>query len=329
MISVIIPVYNVKDYLPDCLESVVAQSLADREVILIDDGSTDGSAEICDYYASLYSYFRVIHKPNGGPSSARNLGIGEAKGEWLIFLDSDDVWADNDCLASLHEYATSLKLDIVRFEYRTVDENLKPIESRSFDKSLVTGRVVDNFEFVKYAIAGEWFTWLSMMRVSAVKDLRFNERIRSQEDIDFYCRFFARQELRCGYIDRRMYLYRKRTASITMTARVSNLEGSFALCDVFYNESQKAGDSRLRKLYIYYSVMMYYWTLSTLSEAYYHKRRDVIEALGLIELRKKTAKRLSQASVNKRYYPFILLTPDVAVRLLRAKNRIMIALKSL
>jgi len=148
MISVIIPVYNVKDYLPDCLESVVAQSLADREVILIDDGSTDGSAEICDYYASLYSYFRVIHKPNGGPSSARNLGIGEAKGEWLIFLDSDDVWADNDCLASLHEYATSLKLDIVRFEYRTVDENLKPIESRSFDKSLVTGRVVDNFEFV-------------------------------------------------------------------------------------------------------------------------------------------------------------------------------------
>lgn len=329
MISVIIPVYNVRAYLTDCLESVVAQTLADKEVMLIDDGSTDGSAEICDYYASLYSYFRVIHKPNGGPSSARNLGIGEAKGEWLIFLDSDDVWADNDCLASLHEYATSLKLDIVRFEYRTVDENLKPIESRSFDKSLVTGRVVDNFEFVKYAIAGEWFTWLSMMRVSAVKDLRFNERIRSQEDIDFYCRFFARQELRCGYIDRRMYLYRKRTASITMTARVSNLEGSFALCDVFYNESQKAGDSRLRKLYIYYSVMMYYWTLSTLSEAYYHKRRDVIEALGLIELRKKTAKRLSQASVNKRYYPFILLTPDVAVRLLRAKNRIMIALKSL
>lgn len=329
MISVIIPVYNVKDYLPDCLESVVAQSLADKEVILIDDGSTDGSAEICDYYASLYSYFRVIHKPNGGPSSARNLGIGEAKGEWLIFLDSDDVWADNDCLASLHEYATSLKLDIVRFEYRTVDENLKPIEPRSYDKSLVVGRVVDNFEFVKYAIAGEWFTCLSLIRVSAVEDLRFNERIRSQEDIDFYCRFFARQELRCGYIDRQMYLYRKRTASITMTARVSNLEGSFALCDVFYNESQKAGDSRLRKLYIYYSVMMYYWTLSTLSEAYYHKRRDVIVALGLIELRKKTAKRLSQASVNKRYYPFILLTPDVAVSLLRAKNRIMIALKNL
>ena len=320
MISVIIPVYNVRAYLTDCLESVVAQTLADKEVMLIDDGSTDGSAEICDYYASLYSYFRVIHKPNGGPSSARNLGIGEAKGEWLIFLDSDDVWADHDCLASLHEYVTSLNLDIVRFEYQAVDENLKPIEPRSFDKSLVTGRVVDNFEFVKYAIAGEWFT---------VEDLRFNERIRSQEDIDFYCRFFARQELRCGYIDRRMYLYRKRVSSITMTVQIDNLEGSFALCNVFYRESQVTKNDQLRKLYIYYSVMMYYWTLSTLSEAYYHKRRDVIEVLGLIELRQKTAKRLSQASVNKRYYPFILLTPDVAVRLLRAKNRIMIALKNL
>lgn len=329
MISVIIPVYNVRAYLTDCLESVVAQTLADKEVMLIDDGSTDGSAEICDYYASLYSYFRVIHKPNGGPSSARNLGIGEAKGEWLIFLDSDDVWADHDCLASLHEYVTSLNLDIVRFEYQAVDENLKPIEPRSFDKSLVTGRVVDNFEFVKYAIAGEWFTWLSMMRASAVEDLRFNERIRSQEDIDFYCRFFARQELRCGYIDRRMYLYRKRVSSITMTVQIDNLEGSFALCNVFYRESQVTKNDQLRKLYIYYSVMMYYWTLSTLSEAYYHKRRDVIEVLGLIELRRKTAKRLSQASVNKRYYPFILLTPDVAVRLLRAKNRIMIALKNL
>lgn len=196
MISVIIPVYNVRAYLTDCLESVVAQTLADKEVMLIDDGSTDGSAEICDYYASLYSYFRVIHKPNGGPSSARNLGIGEAKGEWLIFLDSDDVWADHDCLASLHEYVTSLNLDIVRFEYQAVDENLKPIEPRSFDKSLVTGRVVDNFEFVKYAIAGEWFTWLSMMRASAVEDLRFNERIRSQEDIDFYCRFLP--DRNCG-----------------------------------------------------------------------------------------------------------------------------------
>lgn len=329
MISVIIPVYNVRAYLTDCLESVVAQTLADKEVMLIDDGSTDGSAEICDYYASLYSYFRVIHKPNGGPSSARNLGIGEAKGEWLIFLDSDDVWADHDCLASLHEYVTSLNLDIVRFEYQAVDENLKPIEPRSFDKSLVTGRVVDNFEFVKYAIAGEWFTWLSMMRASAVEDLRFNERIRSQEDIDFYCRFFARQELRCGYIDRRMYLYRKRVSSITMTVQIDNLEGSFALCNVFYRESQVTKNDQLRKLYIYYSVMMYYWTLSTLSEAYYHKRRDVIEVLGLIELRQKTAKRLSQASVNKRYYPFILLTPDVAVRLLRVKNRIMIALKNL
>ena len=93
--SVVIPVYNVKDYLPKCIDSVLAQDFTDYEVILIDDGSTDGeSGAICDRYAAAHpERIRAIHKPNGGVGEARNVGIEAAQGEYLIFIDSDDYIA--------------------------------------------------------------------------------------------------------------------------------------------------------------------------------------------------------------------------------------------
>ena len=95
--SVVIPVYNVKDYLPTCIDSVLAQDFEDYEVILIDDGSTDGeSGAICDRYAAAHpERIRAIHKPNGGVGEARNVGIEAAQGEYLIFIDSDDYIAPN------------------------------------------------------------------------------------------------------------------------------------------------------------------------------------------------------------------------------------------
>lgn len=95
--SVVIPVYNVKDYLPKCIDSVLAQDFTDYEVILIDDGSTDGeSGAICDRYAAAHpERIRAIHKPNGGVGEARNVGIEAAQGEYLIFIDSDDYIAPN------------------------------------------------------------------------------------------------------------------------------------------------------------------------------------------------------------------------------------------
>lgn len=311
-ISIIIPVYNIKDYLRDCLDSVTTQHFSNKEVILVDDGSTDGSGDICDAYAAKHADFRVIHKPNGGPSSARNRGIDEACGEWLIFLDSDDLWADSDCLQRLYSYTKGLNLNIVRFEYQAVNEKLKHIEPRSYDKSNIEGRVIDNYELVNCGISGEWFPWLYLIRKEAIGDLRFNEKKKFQEDIDFYCRLFASRELRCGYLDERMYLYRKRTASITTTARISNLESSFSLCDVFYNESIKIKDKRLKHLYIYYSVMMYYWTLQTIAtDAYYHKRKEIIDKLGIENLRKNALLRKKQTSIPYKYLPFIYL-PSVA-----------------
>lgn len=95
LIGVIIPVYNVEKYLEECINSVLNQSFKDIEVILVDDGSTDNSGKICDYYKEKDSRVKVIHKENGGLSDARNEGIRIAISKYILFLDSDDYWIDN------------------------------------------------------------------------------------------------------------------------------------------------------------------------------------------------------------------------------------------
>ena len=92
MISVIVPIYNVEDYLHYAMESLVNQTYKDFEVILVDDGSTDDSGKLCDQYASEYDWVSAYHKENGGLSDARNYGVAKAKGEWIVFLDPDDYF---------------------------------------------------------------------------------------------------------------------------------------------------------------------------------------------------------------------------------------------
>ena len=99
-ISVIIPVYNAESTLRRCVDSVLAQTYTDFECLLIDDGSTDKSGEMCDEYAAKDSRVRVFHKENGGVSSARNVGLDNAKGEWITFLDSDD-YIEEEFLGSI------------------------------------------------------------------------------------------------------------------------------------------------------------------------------------------------------------------------------------
>lgn len=95
LISVIVPVYNVEKYLPRCIDSIIDQTFKNFELLLIDDGSKDKSGEICDEYAKRDNRIKVFHKENGGVSSARNVGLDSAKGEWIIFCDSDDEFYCN------------------------------------------------------------------------------------------------------------------------------------------------------------------------------------------------------------------------------------------
>lgn len=116
MISIIVPVYNVEDYLERCVKSIQSQSYGDWELLLIDDGSTDKSGEICDYYARIDSRIKSFHKKNGGQSSARNFGLDYARGSHVTFCDSDDWLANNfleTCMKELEKY----NADIVTANY--------------------------------------------------------------------------------------------------------------------------------------------------------------------------------------------------------------------
>ncbi len=131
-ISVIIPVYNVKPYLERCIQSVLHQTFKDIEILLIDDGSTDGSSEVCDYMASNQSSIIVIHQKNQGLAGARNTGISRAKGEYIIFLDSDDVWLlDNGLELLLNE--SPKRCDLIVFKRVDFWKNGRREDSKDYD----------------------------------------------------------------------------------------------------------------------------------------------------------------------------------------------------
>lgn len=120
-ISVIVPVYNIREYLPRCVDSVTAQTWSSLELLLIDDGSTDGSGALCDELAGRDKRIRVFHKENGGSSSARNLGIEKATGEYLGFVDSDD-YIEPDMYERLITAALEYGADIVQIGRNEIDE---------------------------------------------------------------------------------------------------------------------------------------------------------------------------------------------------------------
>lgn len=112
LLSIIVPVYNVKSYLKKCVESIINQTYTNLQIILVDDGSTDGSQDICDEFAQRDSRIVVIHKENGGQSTARNVGMDRAKGVYIAFVDSDD-WLEPNMYEALISQLEKHEADIV------------------------------------------------------------------------------------------------------------------------------------------------------------------------------------------------------------------------
>ena len=137
MVSIIVPVYNIREYLPRCVESLLGQTCADVEILLVDDGSSDGSGALCDALGAKDGRIRVIHKENGGLSDARNAGLDAAKGEWLLFVDGDDYLAEN-AVERLLETAEE-DADFVQFFYHvTEDAGWLPEKDQQAEPETVT-----------------------------------------------------------------------------------------------------------------------------------------------------------------------------------------------
>lgn len=179
-VSIIIPVYNVKLYLRKCIESVLAQTYENFEIILIDDGSTDGSSEICDEYAKNNNRIRVKHQQNNGISSARNLGIKESKGEFIQFIDSDD-YVSPIMLENMVKAIKSYNADMVICEYYNIFSNGKKQKHYDDMKSI---KVIDQVQYTHLSILDREVTdhlWRRLMRKKLVINLLFPQNMNFED----------------------------------------------------------------------------------------------------------------------------------------------------
>lgn len=331
MISIIVPVYNVARWLNECVNSVLRQTYTDWELLLIDDGSTDASPVLCDNYAAADSRIRVVHQPNAGASAARNVGLNMAHGEYFMFLDSDDYWYVSDALAQLLCVAEEHKADVVRGEYKAVDSLGNDLFTRPVPRESqpYVNRLLTSGEYVKYAIHDENFMVLSLYRRECFTDLRFEEGRAFVEDLELNARLYVKR-WRCVYVPNvRFYAYRKLSTSVSNQGNPKVIEGSFSMCDKFANLSNQCEDALLAEYYRYYSVMMYLWTLRTLSEnPYYEHRLQYVTRLHLSQLQRTTFKRMVRWGIFNRLSLFALLPVRWALQVSRLQQGIVRARQS-
>lgn len=223
LVSVIIPVYNVRPYLEEALDSVLAQSYQNLEALVIDDGSTDGSGEICDRYAERDGRFRVIHQENRGLGAARNAGLDRMSGEMVAFLDPDDAY-DPSFVEEMVTAMAREKVDVVICRY-TVHFSVGKLESqgrRKTSPSIVEGsydRAGALSALVEGAVNNS--VWNKLYRRKLWQDTRFVEG-HAFEDAAVTYRMLC-QSQRVYALEKPLYRYRRRPGSITATVSGSNL----------------------------------------------------------------------------------------------------------
>lgn len=184
-ISIVVPVYNVEKYIDKCINSILNQTYTDFELLLIDDGSTDRSGEICDQYASIDERVCVIHKSNGGVSTARNIGIKQSKGDYIGFVDADD-YIEEEMYEVLFKLIEDNKADISICGFKIIDEDIGKIE-RIQDSGKI--EVLSQEKLVAKETDMPWSIRLDtinkLFRKEALSGLLFDENLHCAEDTLF------------------------------------------------------------------------------------------------------------------------------------------------
>lgn len=213
-ISVIVPVFNVEKYLRCCVDSILAQTFTDIEVLLVDDGSTDASGAICDEYAKADRRVRVFHKKNGGASSARNLGLGEAAGKWIMFVDSDDKVAPQICGRLLAHAAEGCQPLCMMYNWK--DGEIKPC-SVGVEKGCYP---VERFPEIRaYGPCARFYE----RRLVESAGLRFTEGFSFAEDSIFNYEYYSLIEA-FAVIDEPLYYYRILPNSLSHGSYIPDFE---------------------------------------------------------------------------------------------------------
>lgn len=213
MISVILPIYNTKNYLRQCVDSILSQTYKNWELIAVDDGSTDGSDLLIDEFENSDKRIKVIHKQNGGLSDARNVGVSLAKGEWIYFADSDD-WLDAAALETLMRFAEKTNCDVVQgnIYYSFPDHCLyRNSSSEERKKCVIPGKEAMRLLIINDRIKN--FAWGKLYKKDLIENLPF--RVGKYFEDSFWQHLVMDRVKRYGIIDTPLYFYRQRPDSIS------------------------------------------------------------------------------------------------------------------
>ena len=229
VISIIIPIYKVEKYLPECLNSIINQTYRNLEIILMDDASPDSCGEICDRYAAQDQRIRVIHmEENGGQAAARNTGMDLASGDYLFFVDSDD-WLAEDTLEKLYDGMKKYQADC------SVGACVDVLEGKNGEKNIchakqkgVKCRTAE--EAMEHVLLSGSAAWNRLCKREMLEGLRFPLG-RVNDDESFILRVYERME-KIVFLDCETYFYRKRANSITTSAF------SVKMVDCVYNSRE-------------------------------------------------------------------------------------------
>ena len=215
MITLAIPVYNMESLLGRCMDAMLSQTSRDFEIVLVDDGSTDSSPGLCDGYAAAHpDLIRVVHKPNGGLSSARNAGIDAARGEFIIFPDPDD-WTEPQYVEHLLTLQREHHADLVCTGYFVATDEASVPGSPEAGVSVLSGRDARRGLLLHPVMSG--FAWNKLYRLSIIRehDLRFLDDVGTTEDLDFAYRYLAHAKTVCHAPGLRTYHYYQRPGAAT------------------------------------------------------------------------------------------------------------------
>lgn len=218
-ISVIVPIYNVEDYLHRCIDSIINQTYTNLEIILVDDGSPDNCPIICDEYAKKDSRIRVVHKKNGGLSDARNAGIDIATGEYIMFIDSDD-FVDIEMMESMMKNMIDNKVDMVVCNIKYVYEDREVVKYNQSDRILDRYEAME--EYLKDGVV-QAVAWNKLYKKSLINKMRY--KVGKTNEDEFFTYKVVDKTAKIYYNSTPFYNYLQRDSSIMGKYSIKRLDG--------------------------------------------------------------------------------------------------------
>lgn len=304
--SVIIPVYNAELYLTDCIHSVLKQTYQNFEIILINDGSTDSSGEICENFAKREKRIKIIHQTNQGHTAARKKGIEQSTGDYCLFLDSDDYW-DSNLLETINQKIHKYECDLLLFKYKRVsnDGDIIYIQKSIFNNlSVFTDS--NKIDILREIISGNDLNNLAtkVVKRTNLLDINFDEckHIKTGEDLILSLPIIYKSK-KILYIDSPMYNYRMVDKSITNTFRVKNINDITQVRKVVLNYMGKFGVSDYNDFVKFYNFFLnsfinYIYKLSVFYGINYSNKHKGLEDLHKNELYKESLKYQKEMNIR-------------------------------